>query len=102
MDADILVVMQAGEDGVGDASDAHLQASAVFDKLGTIATDGLFHLVGLRHVDGEQGSVILNEDVDAADMNECIAESARHMLVDYSDDELGVLHGCQGGVDGRA
>ena len=32
-------------------------------------------------------------------MDQCVAEGARHMLVDHGDDELGALHGGQGGID---
>lgn len=98
----VLVVVKARQDGVRDGADAHLEACAVFDEFGTIASYGLLYLIGHGHVDGEQGRVVFHKIVDFADVDESVAMGARHVFVDDGDGELGTLHGSQRGINGRA
>ena len=90
VDAEIVLVRQHGEDGVGDIADAELERGAIGDQPFEVQGDvahRLGHLVAGRPLEQRLG--VVDELVDLVDMNERVAERARHPLVDLGDDELG-------------
>ena len=94
VDAQILVIGEGVEHGVGDAADAHLQTRAILDELGAVLADAFFgvgHLGRLHFVDG--GVVHCHCVVDVADVDQPVAVGARHCGVHLRHHMAGRLHG---------
>ena len=94
--------MQPGQHRVRDAPDAHLKGGAVLDQRGDDLADprldrglGLGLVLVQRPVGGDEG-------VDPVERNDVVAVRARHLLVDFRDDEPGAVRGRLGGVGGGA
>src|SRR5699024_11001628 len=98
MYAEVLVAAQLRQDGIGDGADTHLQAGAVLDELRAVAPYGAFHFVGFGEMAFDERRVVLDEKVDLRDVDERIAERARHVPVHDRDDRTGALDCREGGV----
>lgn len=92
VDSEILVVVQLGENGVGDVANAHLEGCTVLDEvLGDPLADGFFLRAHLAvRVDGER-SVDVDGCVEVRLVDDGVAEGSWHLLVHLGYDLLGVL-----------
>ncbi len=99
VDAEVVLLVQEHEDGVGDAADAELQAGAVLHEAGDVAADRLLHRTypGGRQLDDRL--VALDDRVDLVEMDERVAVGARHVGVHLGDHRPGGLGGRLGVVD---
>ena len=90
VDPEVVPVAERGEHGVGDLADAHLQRGAVGDQRGDVAADLAADVVErLRRALGQR-HVHRHELGDTVDVEEGIAEGARHVGIDLGEDQLGV------------
>lgn len=99
MNADMFVIGEGLEDGIGDRADTHLEGGAIGDDFGDELAD--FEMGGGSAAEGGfgEGGVGFDDVVDLANVDEAIAESARHVGVDFGDDEISGLGGRFGGAD---
>ena len=93
MYANILVVVEARKDCIRDRAYTHLQASAVLDKFGAVATDSSLNFGRFCKIDGQQRAVVLYYVVDIAYVYLRIAKRTRDILVYDCDCEFGAFHG---------
>ena len=79
--AEVLVVTQGGQDGVGDRSDPRLDRRSVRDALRDECSDGRVGLVGFRRFGLHQRAVDPTPPGDLRDVHRVVTEGARHVLV---------------------
>jgi len=89
VDAEVVLVRQAGEDGVGDPPDAELQGRAVAHEPRDVVGDPAGHVVELLVRPLQQGLRLVHEVVDPVDVDEGVAQCARHFGVYLGDHDLG-------------
>ena len=99
VDAEFAVAAQRGKDGVRNRADAHLEGGAVFDQVGADFADLGLDFAGGRNGDGRDGDVVLDHRVDAVDVDEAVAVSARHVVIHLGDDVARDLNGGDGRLD---
>ncbi len=91
MDAQVAAIVEQSQHGVRDRADPQLQRRAVLDQAGHVPPDLHRRLVGVGHAQLGQRVVHRDGVVDARDVNEGIAQCARHLLVHFGDDHFGHL-----------
>src|SRR6266536_926098 len=98
MNGEILAVGEQGKNGVGDAADAGLEHGAVFDQAGHVAGDGGVHFGNfhLFHLAQRPGG--LDHNVDFAHVDDAVAISTRHLIVDLCDHVASLMGGGEGCV----
>ena len=99
VDAEIVVIAQRVEDGVGDGTDADLDRGAIGDALGDVGSDAHVQVAARRRCDLEQRSVDLAPAGDLGDVQLVAPERPRHLRVRFeeepgsSDERRGVVSG---------
>ena len=93
MDAQVILLLQEEEDGVGDGADAQLKGVAVPDELGHVLADAPLHVPDLGGRQLDDGQVGLHDAVQLGDVEESIPQGAGHPLVHLGDDQVGHLGG---------
>ncbi len=91
VDAQVLVVGQVLQHRVGDAADTHLQGGAVGDHAGNVLADLEVQLGTAALRRQRNGVVHLDDAVQPADVDEAVAQGARHLPVDLGDDDARFL-----------
>ena len=100
--AEVVLVGQAREHRVGNGADAHLQGGAVLDEAGDDFADArLDRILRAGAVLGKR-AIRVDERVDAVERNGGVAVRARHLLVDFGDDEARAVDGGARRIDRRA
>lgn len=102
MDAEILPVVEAGENGVGDSADAHLQGCAVGHQLGDDVADLRFNGGWLFYGVRAEGAIGVDELCDLAEVDGRCPEGSRHLLIDLGDDDARGIDGGAGSIDAGA
>ena len=98
VDAEVDLVEQAREDGVGNGADAHLECSAVGDEGRDVRRDRGLDGVGIRRRVIGHRPVRVDEGGDGAERHDRVAVRARHLLVDLRNDQRGGAGRGDGGV----
>ena len=87
----ILLVLQELQHRLGDPADAQFQGTPVLHQRRDELADLPRHVVRLGRLELDQRRVGRDQDVQIVHTEETVAEGARHLRVDLSDDEAGVL-----------
>ena len=88
VDAEVLLVGEGRADGGGDRSDPELDRRAVGDQVGHEAADPPLDLADRAGCVLVRRDVALDGEVDVVDMDEAVAEGARHRPVELHDHRL--------------
>ena len=102
VEAEVLMVLDAVEDRVGDAADADLEAGAVRNLAGDVGADGRLDGRGLAEGHRERGDVAEDRRRDLALMDEAVAVEIGDVGAHQGDDVTGHLRGGNGDVGGDA
>ena len=89
--AQVVLVCQGFQDGVGDGADADLEGGAVLDEGADPAADGARHVVRRRVGDLRQRRVVLHHGIDGIGGDEAVAQGPRHAGIDLGDDQARAL-----------
>ena len=100
VDAEVLLVLEVRHHRLRNRADAELDRRVVLDQGGDVFADLARFRVRLGHLHLDQRRVGGHEHVDVVDVQEPVAQRARHVGVDLGDDEAGVLRGALDDVDG--
>ena len=95
VDAEVVLVGQRAQDGVGDGADAELEGGAVGHERGAVAPDGELHLARGGQLQLLQAVGAGDDVVDLRHMDQRVAVGEGHQLVGLDDDGLG---GADGGL----
>ncbi|KOX89180.1 hypothetical protein BVI061214_00334 [Thermus aquaticus] len=99
VDAQVPAALEAGQDGVGDGPDAHLQGGPVLYEACHVFPDAPFHLPEPLPPQLGQGVVHLHDGGEAGDVDEGVPQGSRHPGIHHGDDDGGHLQGRLGGDD---
>ena len=102
VEAEVLVVLDPVEDGVGDAADADLEAGAVRNLAGDVGADGRLDGRGLAEGHRERGDVAEDRRRNLALVDEAVAVEIGDVGAHQGDDVTGHLRGGNGDVGGDA
>ena len=93
MNTQVLLVIQEFQHRVWDRPNAHLHGRPIWDQVSTIAGNLFGGFVAALAAHGHFGERVIYRDnvVDTAEMDERVAQAARHLLVNLSDDHRGRL-----------
>ena len=87
-----MAVRERAEDGVRDSADPHLERRAVRDEARDVEADLPADVVRRLGSELEERLVDGDEVRDAVDVDERVAERARHLRVHFGEDERRRVH----------
>jgi len=87
------LVLEIGQDGVGDAAVAHLDGVPVLHEAGDVLADPHDDLRVDPFGVFQEELVIRDDIIDVPDMDEGVAVDPGHEMVYLGDDDLGLLGG---------
>lgn len=99
VNAQVVLLGEAGEDGVGNGTDAELQRVAILDDVGDDFADGIFGWAAASVLGVAEGMVGGGVDVYFTHVNGALPVCPGHLLVNLGNDYVGRLDGGQGAVD---
>lgn len=102
MDAEVLPVVEAGENGVGDSADAHLQGGTVGHQLRDDVSNLRLNRRWLLYGVGTEGAIGVNELCDFAEVDGRGTEGSRHLLIDLRNDDSRGIYGGARSIDAGA
>jgi len=102
VDSDGLPIAQVSEHGIGNAADTGLEHGAVGNQRGNLSGDAILHRRGVFGGKLEQRTVRFHHGRNLADVQEAIAEGARHLVVHFGDDVAGALGGGEAAIHAGA
>ena len=102
VDAQVVLLLQEQQHGVGDGADAQLKRIAVPHQAGDVLANGPLHVADLGGCQLDDGGVGLHQAADLGDVQEAVAQGAGHVLIDLGDDQVGGLGSGLGVVHGNA
>ena len=100
--AQVPLVHEVGEHGVGDPAHARLDGGLVLDEVGKVLADTLGDPGGRFSLELQQGHVVLHERMDLADVEKAVAQRPGHVGIDLRHHVAGHLGSRLGDVHGDA
>jgi hypothetical protein len=99
MNTKVLVVMKLAEDNVGDVANTHLESSAIRNKTSDMFTNTDFSIRRFSRVVFREGSIDINDVIEAVHVDKGVTVSSWHVGVDLSDDAFTSLNSRVGTSD---
>src|SRR5205807_4562450 len=85
---EILAIHQHGQYGIGNSADTRLQYRSIVNQPGNVPGDGHLKIIHNGLFQRAQRPRRLHERVNVVDVNEAVAVSTRHVVVDLRDNIL--------------
>jgi len=77
--AEVLLLREGREDGIGEAPVSHLNGVAVLHNSRDVVADPLRYLARHARLVGQERLVVVYDEVDVVDVHERVAVDARHL-----------------------
>src|SRR5690606_36996064 len=89
VNAEIASVTEIAKHRVGNAADTHLKGASIVNQVGDVAGDPLLQQRRFSEANFRQGIIDLDEIGNFGEVNETVAERARHLRVHFGDHDAG-------------
>ena len=97
---EVAFIMEAGEHGIRNAADTHLQRGSILDQIGNDFANARLNGRLRPEMVFEERSIRRNKRVDAFERQDVVPVRARHLLIDFGDDQTRSFRGGFGGITG--